>query len=247
MPKPEVLQEYYSKYYVTGNEKITCPGSARFARHIAAHSGLAARNGLIRMLDFGGGDGTLARKTADQLLAKSKTTVEIDLIDYEKPGEYSTDSIRLQGYRTLREARGPYDLVIASAVLEHIPEVNSVMRQLFALTRAGGCLYARTPCIVPLARLVRNLDFTYPGHVHDMGGGFWNRVITTFGLDAQCIVSGPSLIETTLRSHPVRTIAAALLKAPARFEGLLSPSTRTDRWWNFVGGWEIMLRFGETR
>jgi hypothetical protein len=243
MPLPAVLQEYYSKYYANGQEKITCPSSARFAPHIAAHSGLAGRKGVLRILDFGGGDGALARRTADHLLGNSDAAAEIDLVDFEKPGDYATDKIKLRGHSDLKKVSGPYDLIIASAVLEHIPEVHVVMRQLFSLARPGSALYARTPCVAPLARLVRRLDFTYPGHVHDMGAAFWNRIVKTFGLNARYAVSGPSLIETTLRSHPLRTIAAAVLKMPARVEGVLSPVARTDRWWNFVGGWEIMLRF----
>jgi hypothetical protein len=111
--------------------------------------------------------------------------------------------------------------------------------------RPAGYFYARTPYVVPFARLIRTLDFTYPGHVHDLGSAFWNRVSKTFSLNARCVITGPSLVETTLASHPGRTVMAAVLKAPARFEELLSKRTRMDRWWNFVGGWEIMLQSGE--
>jgi hypothetical protein len=33
------------------------------------------------------------------------------------------------------------------------------------------------------------------------------------------------------------------LKVPALIEGWLSPPSRKDRFWNLVGGWEIVLRF----
>jgi 2-polyprenyl-3-methyl-5-hydroxy-6-metoxy-1,4-benzoquinol methylase len=245
MPRPEVLQKYYADYYKSAQEKNTCPNAARFADHIAAHTSFLNGDRPIRILDFGGGDGTLARKIADRLLRDSTKRADIDLVDYEKPGDYGTNRIRVRGYRTLQEAQGPYDLVIASAVLEHIPEVHPVLRQLFALMRPAGYFYARTPYVVPFARLFRNLDFTYPGHVHDLGSAFWNRVGKTFELNARCIISGPSLVETTLTSHPARTVLAAVLKAPARVEEFFSKRGRLDRWWNFVGGWEIMLQSAE--
>lgn len=242
MPRPEVLQDYYANYYKSGGERNTCPNSIRFAARIAAHTSLPRTSANIRILDFGGGDGALAWKVAEHLLRKHQAAIEIDLVDYEEPSRRTTDRIRIQGYRTLEEVQGLYDLVIASAVLEHIPEVHPVLRQLFTLTRPGGYFYARTPYVVPFARMFRKLDFTFPGHVHDFGSAFWSRVAKTFKLSSRCVISGPSLVETTLASHPGRTVVAALLKAPARMEQWLSPRGREDRWWNWVGGWEIMLQ-----
>ena len=43
-------------------------------------------------------------------------------------------------------------------------------------------MYARTPFVLPLARIVPSIDITYPGHVHDMGSVFWGRFIETFGM-----------------------------------------------------------------
>ncbi len=247
MPRPEVLNNYYTDYYKAGQDRNTCPNAARFADRIAGHTEFSFTGRPIRILDFGGGDGRLARKIADRLLAEINGSVEIDLVDYEKPGDYGTHWLRICGYRTLQEVRGPYDLVIASAVLEHIPEMHPVLCRLFALLRPAGYFYARTPYVVPFARLIRSLDFTYPGHVHDLGSAFWNRVSKTFGLNARFIISAPSLVETTFASHPVRTVLAAILKAPGRFEELLSKRSRPDRWWNFVGGWEIMLQSCEPK
>jgi hypothetical protein len=67
---------------------------------------------------------------------------------------------------------------------------------------------------------------TYPYHVHDMGGGFWNRIRDTFGLNGEVVISGPSPIETALLEHPVRTVAAMVLKVPARVERIVGTSKK---------------------
>jgi hypothetical protein len=87
------------------------------------------------------------------------------------------------------------------------------------------------------------LDFTFPGHVHDLGPRFWDRVLETFSLDGTILRSEPSPVETTLSKHFFRTIAAATLKFPARLERCMQ-STRFPRrrWWQLVGGWEILFR-----
>lgn len=251
MPRPEILDEYYRAYYAGKPERLTCPNSDGLARHILRFLAAPADTALdgppaprARILDFGGGDGTVAGKVARGLLTRGPSgRVDVDLVDYEKPRESVADGVRLRGHSSLDEVDGRYDLVIASAVLEHVPQLNPVMRKLFGLVVPGGYFYARTPYILPLARLVKAMDITYPAHVHDMGSQFWDRVRETFGLDATLVRSAPSPVETTLAAHPLRTIAAGLLKAPARLEQWLRPRGRRDHWWRLVGGWEVVLRF----
>src|SRR5262249_1769341 len=137
MPRPHILDQYYRTYYAGKPEKLTCPSSNGLARHILGFvtaSRVAASEGPMRILDFGGGDGTLSAKVARELSARCPSgQVDVDLVDYEKPCDSGTIGVHLRGHSSLDEVAGPYDLVIASAVLEHIPEVNSVMRRLFAL------------------------------------------------------------------------------------------------------------------
>ena len=94
-----------------------------------------------------------------------------------------------------------------------------------------------------LQRLAWKIDINYRYHVHDLGGGFWNRAPRTFGLRGKVLMSGPSPVETSWSEHPMRTLAATLLKAPARAERiLLDYAKRKDPFWNFVGGWELLFR-----
>lgn len=219
-PTSAALEDYYSRYYQQNELGVTFVGKGAFARNIAKR--ITPR----RILDFGGGDGSLAKAISP--------TAEIVVVDYSAP----RGDPRVMPLRELSEATGQFDLVVASAVLEHVPDLRPTMERLFKLVAPGGLFYARTPYIQPFAALL-NVDLGFPGHVHDMGPDFWNRVVETFQLDATLEASRPSIVETTFASHPLRTLAAYALKAPCHLELKL----HRDPWWRFVGGWEVFLRF----
>lgn len=205
MPTEATLDKFYLGYYDGKEERITFAGADRFAEHILRDAPLPPG---ARILDFGGGDGALSGAIARKVGGLSR------VVDYG-------DSV----------PGGTWDLVIASAVLEHIPHPRPVLERLLAAT--GGVFYARTPWVLPLARCMP-LDLTYPGHVHDMGQGFWDRLPDVVGWRGTVITSQPSLVETDLRGAPLRTIAAHVLKSP----------TRLWRRWPLVGGWEVIWRAG---
>jgi SAM-dependent methyltransferase len=242
MPLPAVLDAYYTTYWPSETDKLTFSNGDSLASRILKFVAFDRNRNRFRILDFGGGEGTLARKVAELVLAERTADFDIDVVDWGA-SDQQADHIQIHGHRSLETAKGQYDLIIASAVLEHVPDANAVMRNLFSLVAPGGYFYARTPYVLPLTRLHRSLDFTYPGHVHDMGSAFWGRVTDTFGLRAQIVHSGPSPVETLFSKHPTRTLMAWTLKVPALIEGWLSPPSRKDRIWNLVGGWEIVLRF----
>jgi 2-polyprenyl-3-methyl-5-hydroxy-6-metoxy-1,4-benzoquinol methylase len=243
MPKRELLDRYYAQYYSKAGDHVAFSSPERFARHLGAVLKPQAVSSL-RILDFGGGDGSLAIALAQkfQVGAGFQIPIAIDVIDYEKPREASTPNVVVNGHRDLNEVGGQYDVLLASAILEHIPDAHATIRKLVGMAGPGAFMYARTPYVVPLARLVPTLDTTYPAHVHDMGSGFWNRFADTFDLRARLLLSRPSLVETTLRDNPIRTVLAQALKFPALAELWLSKQTRVPRW-KFVGGWEVVLQF----
>jgi hypothetical protein len=128
-------------------------------------------------------------------------------------------------------------------VLEHVPEMHAAARGLFDRVAPGGFFYARTPWLAPIARVLPKLDLTFPAHVHDLGAGFWDRVVDTFALDATLVRSAPSPVEDSFAERSARALAAALLKLPARLESALG-GPRGRRRWTWTGGWEAILRFG---
>lgn len=244
MPKDDVLAKYYAQYYADTELKTTTSNAAYFAHHVMAPMTGLKPAGALRILDYGGGDGSVAYAIARRLLGGSgDRDIQIDVVDFEAPRAPGEGRITLRGCKDLGEVGGDYDLILASAVLEHVPQVNAVIRGLAALARPGTYFYARTPFMIPLARLIGTFDLTYPAHVHDMGSSFWNRFVQTFELQAETIVSRPSLIETTLLEAPARTIAAFAMKLPSHLELALRRPRPADPIWTLVGGWEVILRF----
>ena len=243
MPRAEVLASYYASYYDMHEREVTFSAPLRFARHVVRVLPDVPCGATVRILDYGGGDGSLSKATAARLIALGRArAAEVRVVDlmHRPPEEHGAISIRHQ----LPDAPvdGKYDLVLASAILEHIPELGSVLRALGEALARGGFFYARTPYALPLTRLFPRLDLTYPAHVHDMGSEFWNRFGETFGWDVRIVASRPSVVAGSVLRDPLRTLAAIALKAPGHLENRLSPRSRVRRTWNLVGGWEVVLQ-----
>jgi hypothetical protein len=175
-----------------------------------------------------------------RLLAKRGARPEVLVIDYAEPK--SDPVIPIRNVSDLADASGTFDVVIASAILEHIPDVGEATRQLWALGGAGALFYARTPFWAPMLRLFPSIDLTFPGHVHDMGPAYWNRFLETLELRGDLLASQPSIVETSLRQAPLRTLAAHMLKTPSHIECRFRRSGWRRPIWGYVGGWEVFAR-----
>ncbi|WP_223453205.1 MULTISPECIES: class I SAM-dependent methyltransferase [unclassified Pseudomonas] len=247
MPKPETLSKYYSRYYDTFDDtedKITLDAPDRMASHIVrcAAPTLGSLSGRdISILDYGGGDGSISARVAQELIGLGAAKVNIALVDYNKSTIATSDN-RIQFYRPsdltdIQEKT--MHLVIASAIIEHIPEPREVLAKLLASLKKDGVFYARTPYVTPLSKITKAInikfDFTYPAHVHDLGAKFWNNVIDVLPLEGEFSVfhSTPSIVETSFKQHFFRTLIAHTLKLP----GYVFKEA-----YGLVGGWEICIR-----
>lgn len=244
MPKLEALTRYYENYYGEKEEKITINTPTRIASHIYKHSKSVSGFSIspeISILDYGGGDGTISMGIANSFLELGTKKVYIALVDYDQSlKEAAGTQISIVRPHDLSEiSNQTMDLVIASAVIEHLPEPQPVLDKLFASMKIGGCFYARTPYVFPLMKLASALntkfDFTYPAHVHDLGARYWNNITNQIpaGGRYQIIRSTPSLVETSFQQHFFRTLAAYILKVP----GYLFKES-----YGLVGGWEVFIR-----
>src|SRR4051812_27912895 len=243
MPVPAVLSDYYSHYYDDRQHLVTFTGAARFGRHVVNTIPGDLFGSSMSILDYGGGDGSLAKAIAERLIALRRIrSAEIHVIDFVRH-EYSThDRITMRHGAPSEPISGRYELVLASAILEHVPELQPLLAALRDAVAADGFFYARTPYAIPLTKLFPGLDLTYPAHVHDLGAPFWDRFVETFSWPAQVIASRPSIVSERFRDAPLRALAATVMKMPARVEGVLSPIRGGRRLWHLVGGWEVLLQ-----
>lgn len=247
MPTAATLADYYGSYYeadrfkTEAGVKVTIGDPRHMGRSLARWMSPRVAFRKLRILDFGGGDGTVAVLAADELLrADAVASVSVTVVDYNDETIRPSDArIGMEHFRELHQVAGrEFDIVMASAVVEHIPEGRMAVDELLELVRPGGVFYARTPqmaAFVQLAdRLGLRLDFTYPGHVHDLGQRFWEGLFSSptmagrFGI----VLSKPSLVEACFRHSPFRAMMAHLCKLPWYLLG---------RRWGFVGGWEIVV------
>lgn len=238
MPTEAALTAYYDAYYDPGEAHVTVDGVSRFGAHIAALAGPG--RGTYRILDFGGGDGSIAIDVARRCIRGDVTNADVIVVDFHEPAP-STPPVHVRSVRELDDAPGAFDLVIASAIIEHLPAAGAILSALIARLAPGGTFYARTPWMAPLARLTGRVDLSFPGHVHDLGAPFWDRAIERMPVDLDVVASRPSIVENALSEHPARALIAHTLKAPAFAQRRLG----LQRWmptWPLVGGWEVAWR-----
>jgi SAM-dependent methyltransferase len=243
MPSKHYLENYYRNYYGEGDEQVTFRGVDRFGRHIAESISMASHGRELSILDFGGGDGRLSLHIAKLWLQKGiATRVLVTVVDFVKPQKVENESIVVSHAASLEEVAGEFDLVLASAVFEHIPELNKVLQQIFTLVVPGGFLYARTPYVLPFKKWFVNFDIYFPMHVHDLGNFFWNYMLKNLHLAGHLHVSRPSIVATDFSSEPIKTVLAYLFKIPARGESFVRGCVPDRLLWPYVGGWEVVLK-----
>lgn len=247
MPTLAALDSFYSSYYRTekadGEQgKFTFGDASRMGAHLAQWLIPTKAGDTVRILDFGGGDGTLAMLAAEHALNQGKITrAEIIVVDYNASVPECTNSAitlaSCDDLSTLLDCS--FDLVIASAVMEHVTTPRPILTELLSKVKKDGYFYARTPYVTPfmqlLERLGRRWDLTFPAHVHDLGQAFWENQFgeTGYYSDFATVHSRPSIVEASFRTEFIKAFISLACKIPWFLFG---------RHWGFVGGWEIVSR-----
>jgi hypothetical protein len=86
MPRPEVLARLYRNYYQNEPRRTTTAHVSRLAAHIEHRLQLPAGNETVRIIDFGGGDGSLAIQLAAQLIGHGRIgAADITVVDFPRP------------------------------------------------------------------------------------------------------------------------------------------------------------------
>lgn len=202
MPTDTYLQKYYSNYYYESKKKYTFGNIMRFAKHIVKNLKVINNKNELRILDFGGGDGSLSKGIAGLILNKDQNLkISIMLCDYQKTESFSNNNLNFISVQNLDKINCTFDLVLASGVIEHIPDVYSTLKKLFHMVKPGGIFYSRSPYVIPFRKIFKNYPLLYPMHLHDLGPSFWNRVSEIYNIESEILYSKPSIVQTGVNPY----------------------------------------------
>lgn len=240
-PSEHYLIEYYRNYYKS-SKRCTTVESSILSKHIIKQIGELSYSENYSILDFGGGDGSVAQTIGQYLIKKDLAgKINIIIVDYY-PSAPGNDSGRItqEHFNSFDKLRmeHKFDLIIASAILEHVKYPADISSKLLNSLKPSGKCYFRTPYIYPFFKIFKligiSIDVQFPGHLYDMGNLFWSSFLKNQNLsdDFRLMKSETSLVETILKENPVKAAVSYLLKLPSRF---------MKNHYNLVGGWEALI------
>lgn len=246
LPIQSALDNYYAQYYLSAKmnapqERITFDGSRRFGKYLARKTYLYLQKEHLKILDYGGGDGNIAWHVAIELLSKGVQRIDIFVVDYNKiPLNKTHPSISIT-YVTSPEhlQLQSIDFIIASAIIEHLPNPNIVLLDLLNLLSEQGLFYARTPYNFPFIKLFNSVglkfDFTFPAHIYDLGQHFWQNFFVGLIPPGFFMILhlGPAIVEASFKEHFFTALISHIFKLPWYLLG---------KKYDFYGGWEVIAR-----
>lgn len=224
-PTQVFLDQYYSNYYNYG-EGITIQQET-LVDHIVKLTKIDSLNEEVTILDFGGGDGSIGYGLAQKVISKKKIRVFVVDPNFKKRSTSSSEHIQIDGYSSIEELPNSlsFDLIIASAVLEHVKNPLKTLDKLLNLMKPKAKFYIRTPYLFPFKKIFNyfgyTLDMMYPGHLFDMGNHFWENSLKVLQKEKshEVFISKTSLVESTFKESFVKTAIAYIFKFPSRFFG----------------------------
>lgn len=246
MPTEEALDALYADFYKGASHQddaphVTFGNLNRFGAHLARAFGAVSPGAPLRILDFGGGDGSIALNVAEKLRAQGAGEITVQLVDYGDAAlpPYGEGIVFQQAGNLDALGDNEYDFIIASGVIEHVPDPRETLEALFARLATQGRFYARTPHVVPYMRCCRKGTagwfFPYPAHLHDMGARCWENLVERAGKahNVTRYAARPAIVQVSFAQNWRVALLSHLAKAPWYLLGNRYP---------FVGGWEVVVR-----
>ena len=192
----------------------------------------------LRILDYGGGNGELSRQLLKFIATDTNREASATVVDLFP--HKSEKNIHFETVDNFFGREEKYDIVIASAVLEHLKDARKVLKKILESLTPHGLFYARTPYEKPLATMFPSYNIKWPRHIHDMGPKFWNGIMGKLDIHGELISSRTSLVESSYKMNFMRTLCAQILKSPSILETkFIGTTAEKDPLWPWVGGWEI--------
>ena len=199
-----------------------------------------SRPGKFRILDYGGGDGSIAIQVRDNMKKIESREFELQVFETESIMDSIKKSEYCQYIFTENEIKGDFNLIIASAVLEHLQNPLDTLIFLVDKLATGGVIYIRTPYVLPFHRLLNKLgvqiDFGFPAHFFDFSPKSWDFILNELKRSIptlEVVHRNASIPEVGIKHSPFVAVLTILIKLPARIG---------FKYWPFSGGLEFMLK-----
>jgi 2-polyprenyl-3-methyl-5-hydroxy-6-metoxy-1,4-benzoquinol methylase len=165
MPSPRQIADYYTGYPTTDVPRerldhliaLHCGGIEKLARLSGRSPGELRGK---RMLDYGFGGATSS--FAAQMLGIDVVGIDFDVNNVRRAREFSSligvpVDFRQGSFDAIDEAGGPYDIVHAGQLIEHLPDPNVFLATVARNQRAGGLLWLCLPNNRALFLIAKNL------------------------------------------------------------------------------------------
>jgi len=142
---PDVVEVYRNDLREMWDPSIERHMFHQYQNQLALYRGIVARYGARSVLDVGCAQATLAMLLAEE--GRDVTAVDIRpaFLDYAKT-RYERGNIRFLAGNVFDIAGlGPFDLVFANQIIEHLVHPAEFLRKLSEFVRPGGVLVVSTP------------------------------------------------------------------------------------------------------
>jgi SAM-dependent methyltransferase len=235
MPNEIFLKNLYDpeiyKSNLTNNSDIT----KKLAQKI--YNELEFKHKNIKILDYGGGNGELSKQIIE-LFNKNNINAESLVVDIYN--SLKGEKIYFKSVEEFKFDKENFDIVLASAVLEHLPNFINVLENLLSKVANNGYFYCRTPWEFELSKLIKFYKIKWPRHLYDIGGDFWVNFFKNKN-DFNIVLSETSVTEIS-KKNTLRYFMAQFLKSISKFEFYLKINKLSLPKWPFVGGWDLIVR-----
>lgn len=246
MPKDSYLEELYESNFqqrighVSDSEFLLNQLAKKIANNFTIFMEKQTNNKRsLNLLDFGGNNGALAFKLKELLKTRfPATSINAVVVDHKNKLEFP--DINFVSIQDFYLNNFEFNMIIASAVFEHIPNLYPVLQRLFEVSATNCFFYARTPYEVPLAKYIPSYSVEWPFHVHDFGPDFWQRFEVIFPR-FQILKSNTCDVSSKINEGIIRYTASHVLKMPSLIETSIFKKFINYKGyiWRFVGGWEV--------
>lgn len=192
----------------------------------------------IKILDFGGGNGSLSIELIS-LFEEINISAHSLVVDVYNSCSYK--NVSFQHVNEFRKNQQKFDIVLASAVLEHLPNFVTITDLLLNKLNNYGYFYCRTPWEYEISKTFRFYKIKWPRHLYDIGGDYWVNFFKKKE-DFVMIVNETSNSEIST-NHIFKYFIAKLLKSISHIEKFLFRGKDYHQpKWPYVGGWDIIVR-----